>query len=324
MSCKKKKYTNFIVIQPWMFGNLKLSCNEATVFAIIYGFSQDGKSWYRGGSSYIEQVTPFTQRTAKTHLATLEELGVIELKKEVVNGVERNSYRAVPDVEELIIPDRKSDKKDSKSFKQIVEKPTGEKFSPVKDLHSDQGKTFTSTGENFSRKKYIEKTIGKSINHRDDALMIDGTPTEWQDVMDDFRERLELDILAERYDPAMLEELLNNIVEMYCCPQETQTIGQYPQTTVSIRKRLDKLTSQHIEYIMDALANTKNHITNIKAYLRMTILNAPITMEHYYQAQGNSIIANPSKSSTPAGYGMDALMKIQTRLKHKKAGGADG
>lgn len=313
MKENKKKKSQYIVVQRWMVENLKLKPAKAMALAVIYGFSQDGESWYRGGSSYIAEWLGVTQRSVKDFLTELTNLGIIEMRKEMDGGVERNIYRTVPGVETLVL----GEKKPVKNF-------TSEKISPVKKTASDPGSFFLETGENFSRKKYIEKTIGKSINHRDDGLMIDGIPTEWQDVMDDFRERLELDILAERYDPAMLEELLNNIVEMYCCPQQTQTIGQYPQTTVSIRKRLDKLTSQHIEYIMDALSNTKNHITNIKAYLRMTILNAPITMEHYYQAQGNSIIANPSKQPAPAGYGMDSLEKIRARLKHKKAGGADG
>ncbi len=37
-------------------------------------------------------------------------------------------------------------------------------------------------------------------------------------VREEFRERLEIDTLAQRYDPDKLEELLDNIVEMYCCP----------------------------------------------------------------------------------------------------------
>ena len=41
-------------------------------------------------------------------------------------------------------------------------------------------------------------------------------------VREEFRERLEIDTLAQRYDPEMLEELLDNIVEMYCCPLKTQ------------------------------------------------------------------------------------------------------
>ena len=114
-------------------------------------------------------------------------------------------------------------------------------------------------------------------------------------VREEFRERLEIDTLAQRYDPDKLEELLDNIVEMYCCPRQTQYIGKQPQTTKAIRLRLDKLTSQHIEYIFDVMANTTQPIKNILAYLRTTILNAPTTMEHYYQAQGNWLTAQNRK-----------------------------
>ncbi len=114
-------------------------------------------------------------------------------------------------------------------------------------------------------------------------------------VREEFRERLEIDTLSQRYDPDKLEELLDNIVEMYCCPRQTQYIGKQPQTTKAIRLRLDKLTSQHVEYIFDVMANTTQPIKNIMAYLRTTILNAPTTMEHYYQAQGNWLTAQNRK-----------------------------
>lgn len=77
-------------------------------------------------------------------------------------------------------------------------------------------------------------------------------------VREEFRERLEIDTLAQRYDP-------------------------------------DKLTSQHVEYIFDVMSNTTQPIKNIMAYLRTTILNAPTTMEHYYQAQGNWLTAQSRK-----------------------------
>ncbi len=95
--------------------------------------------------------------------------------------------------------------------------------------------------------------------------------------------------------PDKLEELLDNIVEMYCCPRQTQYVGKQPQTTKTIRLRLDKLTSQHVEYIFDVMSNTTQPIKNIMAYLRTTILTAPTTMEHYYQAQGNWLTAQSRK-----------------------------
>lgn len=116
-----------------------------------------------------------------------------------------------------------------------------------------------------------------------------------EQVREGFREKLEIDTLAKRYEPEMLEELLDNIVEMYCCPHKTQHIGKQEQTTKAIQLRLDKLTSQHVEYIFDVMANTTQPIKNIMAYLRTTILNAPTTMEHYYQAQGNWLTAQSRK-----------------------------
>ena len=128
-------------------------------------------------------------------------------------------------------------------------------------------------------------------------------------VREEFRERLEIDTLAQRYDPDKLEELLDNIVEMYCCPRQTQYVGKQPQTTKAIRLRLDKLTSQHIEYIFDVMSNTTQPIKNIMAYLRTTILNAPTTVEHYYQAQGNWLTAQNRKKwplfSTMAAKGVE-------------------
>ena len=72
-------------------------------------------------------------------------------------------------------------------------------------------------------------------------------------------------------------------------------LQEAPPDMKAIRLRLDKLTSQHVEYIFDVMSNTTQPIKNIMAYLRTTILNAPTTMEHYYQAQGNWLTAQNRK-----------------------------
>ena len=151
----------------------------------------------------------------------------------------------------------------------------------------------------------LEKATQQNTNKQNtkrQSTILSGQTAETEDfdqmatqVRSGFREKLEIDILAKRYAPEMLEELLDNIVEMYCCPLKTQYIGKQAQTTKAIRLRLDKLTSQHVEYIFDVMANTTQPIKNIMAYLRTTILNAPTTMEHYYQAQGNWLTAQNRK-----------------------------
>ena len=271
------------MVMDWMYDNFDLNVAEANTLGIVYGFCQDGESWYRGGSSYIAARLHISQKSAKNYLNDFTKRGILTMKKVMVGNVECNAYQTVPGIESLVL------RKDADPGKNLP----GEKFSPVKILPLDPGKNFPQTREKFSHKKEIENTKGKSIYPREErgTDTMDGLDTAREDVLERFREQLELDTLERRYEPEKLEELLDNIADMYCCPSMIQTIGQYPQTTQSIRKRLDKLTSQHIEYVLDALLNSTKPVHNIRGYIRAVLLNAPTTMEHYYQAKGNSIAA---------------------------------
>ena len=277
------KRCNYVMVMDWMYDNFDLNVAEANALGIVYGFCQDGESWYRGGSSYIAARLHISQKSAKNYLNDFTKRGILTMKKVMVGNVECNAYQTVPGIETLVL---RKDADPGKNF-------PSEKISPVKILPLDPGKNFPQTREKFSHKKEIENTKGKSIYPREErgTDTMDGLDTAREDVLERFREQLELDTLERRYEPEKLEELLDNIADMYCCPSMIQTIGQYPQTTQSIRKRLDKLTSQHIEYVLDALLNSTKPVHNIRGYIRAVLLNAPTTMEHYYQAKGNSIAA---------------------------------
>ncbi len=54
---------NYIMIQGWMINQLKLKSNELILFAIVYGFSQDGKSTFRGSLSYISKALNCSKNT---------------------------------------------------------------------------------------------------------------------------------------------------------------------------------------------------------------------------------------------------------------------
>ena len=132
-----------------------------------------------------------------------------------------------------------------------------------------------------------------------------------------FRQQLELGILAKRYDPQELDELLDAVVEMYACPDERQQIGQQLQSTKAIRQQLDKLTSRHIEYIMESMSKTTQPIKNIRSYLRVTILRATTTIEHYYKAQSQAAVAQSQQ--TPL---RDMAGASIRRLRTKRGDGA--
>lgn len=184
---------------------------------------------------------------------------------------------------------------------EVFELPQKESAEDVPVPASDSPSSENPTSGFPTLENPIQQNTNKQ-NTKRQSTNLSGQTAETEDfdqmatrVRAEFREKLEIDILAKRYAPEMLQELLDNIVEMYCCPLRTQYIGKQAQTTKAIRLRLDKLTSQHVEYIFDVMANTTQPIKNIMAYLRTTILNAPTTMEHYYQAQGNWLTAQSRK-----------------------------
>lgn len=301
---EKKKRTPYVVVMDWMYDNFGFNCAQANALAVIYGFSQDGESWYRGGSAYIAARLHISQKSAKNYLADFVSKGILEMKKEMVGNVAHNIYRTVPDVETLILTEPKEPSDRGKNFH-------SEKISPVKNFPSDRGKNFPQGREKFSTSnKSSNKSSNINLSATQTGLMDDLPNREALET--DFRERLEIDTLAKRYDPEQLRELIDNIVSMYGCKYPYQSVGGQLQSTNAIQQRLDKLTSQHIEYIMDSLSNTTKPVKNIQAYLRATILNAPTTMEHYYQAQSNAAIANRSNSTMP-----DQFDRIRRRIVKK-------
>lgn len=303
---EKKKRCQYLVVFDWMYDNFGFNVSEANALAVVYGFCQDGKSWYHGGSTYLAERLHISQKSAKNYLANFVKIGILKKGTRMVGKVAYNIYQTVPDIENLVLTDEEDQGKIFPS----------EKISPVKNLPSDPGKIFPQTRVNFSHKKEIENKKEKSIYQREapktDGLMDSETVVD--ETRERFREQLELDTLALRYDSGELEELEDAIVDMYTCPEPYQQIGQQLQSTKAVRQMLDKLTSQHIEYIMESLSNTTQPIKNIRSYLRVTILRAPTTVEHYYKAQANAAVARAPHPAGPSAEKLAAtLRRIQKR-----------
>ena len=79
------KNENFILIQGWMINNLKLSGNDLLVYAIIYGFTQDGEQWFEGSRSYLGAWCNSTKRGIQKNLQRLVENNLVLKKETFVN-----------------------------------------------------------------------------------------------------------------------------------------------------------------------------------------------------------------------------------------------
>ena len=89
------KNTAYVTLQAFMVNDLKLSGNELIVYAVIYGFSQDGNSWFSGSRAYLAHWCQVSKMTVSTNLNKLVQKGLIEKRSRVENGVTFADYRAV-------------------------------------------------------------------------------------------------------------------------------------------------------------------------------------------------------------------------------------
>lgn len=89
---------NYILIQGFMLTDLQLKGNELMVYAIIYGFSQDGAGKFTGSRAYLAEWTNSTVRGIQKNLDSLVEKQLI-IKHEVYrNSVKYCEYQANLDV----------------------------------------------------------------------------------------------------------------------------------------------------------------------------------------------------------------------------------
>ena len=84
---------NFIGVQAFMVRDLKLKGNELLVYAIIYGFSQDGENNFEGSLKYLCEWTNASKKTIMNTLQSLVDKDLIIKQDIFINGVKFCKYR---------------------------------------------------------------------------------------------------------------------------------------------------------------------------------------------------------------------------------------
>lgn len=84
---------NHIVIEGWMINELNLKGNELIVYALIYGFSQDGQSEFYGSRSYIAEWCNTSLPTIDKALNDLVLKDFILKRTEIINNITFNRYK---------------------------------------------------------------------------------------------------------------------------------------------------------------------------------------------------------------------------------------
>ena len=94
MAESKVKDDNFFLVSGWMLNRLNLKGISLQVFSIIYGFSQDGESYFTGSLQYLSDFTNASRPTIIKALKELVDKGFILKYENEMNGVKFNKYKA--------------------------------------------------------------------------------------------------------------------------------------------------------------------------------------------------------------------------------------
>ena len=94
MAESKVRNESYYQVSGWMLNRLQLKGIELDVYAIIYGFTQDGESSFTGSLQYLSDFTNATRPTVIKALKSLVEKGYIVKHESQVNGVKFNTYKA--------------------------------------------------------------------------------------------------------------------------------------------------------------------------------------------------------------------------------------
>ena len=98
----KIKNENFIAIQGFMVKELGLTGKELIAYALVYGFSQDDESEFKGSLNYVAEWLNCSRTTAFNLLNKLADDGFIKKTEKTINGVKFCNYSATkPNNEEL-------------------------------------------------------------------------------------------------------------------------------------------------------------------------------------------------------------------------------
>lgn len=101
MAESKVRDENYFMVCGWMVNRLGLKGTALHLFAIIYGFSQDGEGSFTGSLQYLCDFTNATKKTVITSLKDLTERGYLAKTENFINGMKYNTYKITPGVENL-------------------------------------------------------------------------------------------------------------------------------------------------------------------------------------------------------------------------------
>ena len=157
--------TGYLNIQGWMINELNLKGNELIIYALIYSFTKDGVSEFRGSRQYMADWTNSSVRSVQNVVNSLVDKGMIE-KNNYTNkygSLETSGYKAI-NVPKL------SSENTSLLVKKVHEGSEKSSLPLVKKVHEGSEKSSHNNIDNnisnnivYKKEKNIKKESVQSV-----------------------------------------------------------------------------------------------------------------------------------------------------------------
>lgn len=174
----KVRDEGYYIIHGWMINRLKLSGNELSIYAIIYGFSQDNNSVFSGSIAYLSEWLNISRSTVIRALKSLTDNGYIIKTEEIYNGVKMNTYKYSEAFLIQRLLNSSTEDKDNPADDNICRPQTGGvKMTPGISNEDSAETEAASDCENIpSAPKNTVKSIAFGLGGRRYRFSVDATP----------------------------------------------------------------------------------------------------------------------------------------------------
>ena len=160
-------------------------------------------------------------------------------------------------------------KKEVKRFKKQTSK--GLKNKPLSSNYINK------TEMNKTESIYLSSNANQPTSENNENIN-DRLIDRYNNAVNKVKKQIGYGYLIENYEKSTIDLIVSLIADVYV---DDSSISVNNRTIVAEQARIEysKLTQEHIEFVLESIANTKTRIKNIRTYLQSCLYNAYHTMD---------------------------------------------
>ena len=182
---------------------------------------------------------------------------------------------------------------DTKKEVKRLEKQTSEFQTSSNDTKKEVKRLEKQTSKGLKNKPLSSNYINKTEMNKTESIYLSSNanqPTSknnenindrlidrYNNAVNKVKKQIEYGYLIENYEKSTIDLIVSLIADVYV---DDSSISVNGRTIVAeqVRTEYAKLTQEHIEFVLESIANTKTKIKNIRTYLQSCLYNAYHTM----------------------------------------------